>query len=72
MNDEKLDKIVESVHRIDKTLVVNTEHLAEHMRRTDLLEQKLRPVETHVFMVNGIVKFILGLAAISALFKFFN
>ena len=64
---EKLDEIVKSIHNIDKTLAVNTAQLTEHIKRTNLLEARMEKVDTHVNMVNGIVKFILALAATKAL-----
>lgn len=43
---------------IDKTLAVNTQHLAEHMRRTEILEKELAPVTRHVNQMQGAGKFI--------------
>lgn len=36
--DRKFDHVETRLDSMDKTLVKNTENLAEHMRRTDLLE----------------------------------
>lgn len=74
--DDKIDFIVEKIHAIDKTLERNTASLELHMKRSDLLEQKLEPVEKHVAAVTGIVKavsvfgVIVSTAAI--LYKFFS
>lgn len=54
--EDKIDKITDKVHDIDKTLERNTSSLEEHMKRTELLEKKLEPVETHVSMMNGALK----------------
>lgn len=62
MSDAKIDKILEKVHSIERILDRNTDSLELHMKRTDLLEKKLKPVEDHVFMVNTGVK-LLGAAA---------
>lgn len=74
--EEKIDKIVDHVHSIDKTMERNTASLEEHMRRTELLEKKLEPVESHVVMVNGVLKFIslIGMivAIIGGLYKIFG
>lgn len=52
--ESKLDKLDERLDTLSGTLIKNTESLQEHMRRTDLLEEKLVPVEEHVsFMKNG-------------------
>ena len=56
-----------SLKEISKSLIVNNtilekqeEGLAEHIRRTDLLEEKISPVEKHVHAVNTIAKVIVG------------
>jgi hypothetical protein len=67
----KIDIIVEKIHSIDKTLDRNTDSLDMHIKRTNLLEKKLAPIDKHVTMVNGVIKFLLGLAALTALFKLF-
>lgn len=83
MSDSKLDKIeskvdviVERIHAIDKTLERNTASLELHIKRTDLLEQKLKPVEDHVAAINGFMKFIgfIGIVAgiVASLVKIFS
>jgi len=57
-----LDKRVDS---IDITLARQEVSLAEHIRRTNILEEKLEPVEKHVTMLNGVMKF-LGISALIA------
>lgn len=64
--DEKLDHIGETLNEIAVTLAVNTAHLEEHMRRTELLEKNFEPVEDHVKFVNKFMKtvaWLIGLAA---------
>jgi len=56
--ESKLDTLSDKLVDIDKTLVRNTVSLEDHVRRTNLLEEKLAPVERHVAMIQGIVKFI--------------
>jgi hypothetical protein len=56
--ENKLDTLSDKLVDIDKTLVRNTVSLEDHVRRTNLLEEKLAPVERHVAMIQGIVKFI--------------
>ena len=53
--------------RLSEVTLKQEENLKEHMRRTDLLEKKLEPVERHVYMVNGGVKLIALLGAIVGL-----
>lgn len=62
---KRLDRIESSIHSIDKTLAINTEHLSEHMRRTALIEHELRPVVKHVEQMRGAVK-LLGVLALLA------
>lgn len=73
--DEKLDKIVEQIIEINMTMAKNTASLDEHIRRTNILEEKLEPVEKHVLMVNSITKFLITLtglaAAAAAVYKVF-
>lgn len=54
----KLDKIIERLNSIDVTLAVNTESLKDHIKRTELIEQDLKPVKKHIAMVEGALKFI--------------
>lgn len=41
--NENIDKRLDNM---DKTLAVNTESLVHHVKRTDLLEDQLRPIKT--------------------------
>ncbi len=61
----KLDKIDQRINNIDVTLSSQAEVLKEHVRRTNLLEEQIRPIQKHVAMVDGITKFIgiLGILA---------
>jgi flagellar motor component MotA len=56
MSEAKIDKILEKIHSIDITLARNTASLELHMKRTDLLEKKLEPVEAHVSLINASFK----------------
>lgn len=62
---DKIDKLDERLDSIDKTLVRQEANLKEHMRRTEQNEimiqemiEQIKPIETHVVMVNGVLKFI--------------
>ena len=39
--DDKTDLLVDLLQRIDKETAINSRSLQEHMRRTDLLEQRI-------------------------------
>jgi len=61
----KVDKLSDSLGRIDSTLAAQHESLKEHMRRSYALEAQVEPLRNHVAMVNGVVKF-LGLTSMVA------
>ena len=69
--ESKIDKIVERVSEIDKTLERNTASLEDHIRRTEILENDIRPVKRHVYMLEGILKLIGVLAMLAAVAKLF-
>jgi hypothetical protein len=68
--DNDLKDIHTELGKINLNLAVYNEQLKEHMRRTDILEKKLQPVETHVQRVNGIIAFILFISGLTYLIKF--
>ena len=72
--ESKIDKVVTEISEINVTLAKQAVSLEEHIRRTNLLERKLEPVEKHVAMVNGIVKFVMaiGLGALLKLLFYKN
>jgi hypothetical protein len=55
---DKLDKLDSHLDNVDKTLVRQEEQLANHIRRTELLEEALQPIQKHVSMVEGALKFL--------------
>jgi len=63
----KLDKIEERLGSIDVTLIEQHISLREHIKRTNLLEKKLEPVEKHVIMVQGGLKFVGIIATLTAI-----
>ena len=69
--ESKIDKIQEDVSEIKTHLAVYNSQLEVHIKRSDLLEAKLVPVEKHVAMVNGVLKFIGVLATIAAIAELF-
>jgi hypothetical protein len=56
--------VSDNIEVIKITLERNTMSLEEHMRRTNLLEDQVRPIEKHVQMFNGVLKFCGALAVI--------
>lgn len=63
--EAKLDKIVEKLSSIDATLASQHVTLQEHTRRSTMLEDDMKPIKKHVYMVEGVVKFI-GLIGVLA------
>ena len=64
----KLDKIVDKVTNIEVIMERNTNHLAEYMRRTELLEAQIEPIKAHVISTQGVIKFIGLLALVATIF----
>ena len=62
---DKLEKIEARLDEMAFTLVEQEINLREHMRRSEMLEQKLEPVEKHVEQVKGVGTFLtyLGIVA---------
>ncbi len=59
--EDKVDRIAESVSNIDKTLMGQAVQLEEHIRRTTLLENDVKPIKEHVQRLKGIAWFLGGL-----------
>lgn len=60
MQSDKIEKCLEGIHRIELILTklqaeveINTKDLAEHIKRTELLEKKLSKVYTVVLVGAG-------------------
>jgi hypothetical protein len=68
---DKIDKIHESIKNIEITLAKQHISLEEHMRRTELLEEHIKPIQKHVIAVQGVIAFLLGCAALAGLIKVF-
>jgi predicted nuclease with TOPRIM domain len=74
--EDKIDHIQEKISSIDVTLAKQHESLEIHIKRTNILEQKLEPVENHVVAVNTVLKVIgfsaLALGIIEGVLKLIN
>lgn len=72
----KTDRILDSHVEMVRLQGQHSEQLAEHIRRTRLLEEQLGPVRAHVSQIDGGVKLIGLISVISgvviALYKLFN
>jgi len=63
--DNKIDGLKDDATTIKISVATHAEilkgqhaQLAEHIRRTHLLEEKLEPVENHVSMISGALKLV--------------
>lgn len=65
--EDKLDKVVESISRIDVTLAAQHVSLEEHIRRTNILEDEVKPIKDHVNVMKALVKVVGILSAILGL-----
>ena len=79
MRRRDLDYLHDMVAKVDsrlddmaETLVKHDANLAEHMRRTALLEQEISPIKKHVYMVQGVGAFIGLLALIATIYGVLN
>lgn len=62
--DERMDKLDKNQSESNIILAKQEVSLSEHIKRTNLLEERLEPIEAHVQLVNGILKTIGGIAVI--------
>lgn len=68
---EKLDKLDIRLGSIDSTLAAQHESLKDHIRRTEILESRIVPVEKHVVMTQGALKFIGILSLLAGIVEVF-
>ncbi len=67
--EAKIDDQNEHLSSIDVTLMSQHASIKEHIRRTGLLENELRPIKRHVYMVQGALAFITLLATIVGIYS---
>lgn len=71
--EEKVDKIDERLGDINVHLERYNGLLKEHIRRTEILEEKLTPIEHHVVVVQAVTRWMLfggGIGLLIALAKY--
>ena len=70
--EEKLDQLM-AVQAEDRIVhAKNSEQLAYHIKRTDNLEESLKPVLDHVAFVRVAIKLLAFLATVAGLLKVFS
>ena len=67
----KIDKLVDDMSSLKSTAAAQKVSLDEHIRRTNILEEKMEPVEKHVSLVNSLAK-IIGWVGLGAILKFIH
>lgn len=70
--EAKVDDLNDHLSQINVTLGAQHISLKEHMRRTALIEEEMKPVKRHVNMVQGAVALITLIAAIAAIVASFK
>lgn len=70
--EDKIDKIQEDIGEINKTLVAQHGSLAEHIRRTNLLEKKVDPMYNVFRGGVALIGLITVAAAIAEIVKVFK
>lgn len=56
--EDKLDGVKTDISAINVTLAKQSVILDEHVKRTNLLEEQLKPVEDHVKLIKSIAKIV--------------
>jgi hypothetical protein len=59
------DEVKDHIASIDTTLALQHQSLVEHIKRTEILEKAIVPIQTHVSQVTGALKFV-GILALFA------
>jgi chaperonin cofactor prefoldin len=76
MDDQRLERIENKVDVLsdklsDTNIILAKQHesLVHHIKRTDLLEKQIRPIQTHIDRVQGVFKFVMFAAAVAAIIE---
>lgn len=67
--EAKIDKIMDRISSIDATLAKQEVTLAYHIKRTDLLEKQVEPVQKHTNELKGIVTMLKILALLATIIE---
>ena len=65
--ETKLDKVVDQIGEINETTAKQQVSLDYHIKRTDLLEKKLEPVEAHVNLISSLFKIVASIAVLAGI-----
>lgn len=67
--EDKLDKIDSRLDKVDVHLAVYNSQLKDHIRRTELLEQEIKPIKSHVALMNSVAKILIFLSILVGIIK---
>lgn len=67
--DDTLLQILNQISAINVTLAGQKVILEEHVRRTNLLEAQMKPLEAHMNMMNGALKLIGAASTIAGIIE---
>ncbi len=73
--EDKLDKVVDSISNINVTLAKQSVILEEHVKRSTMLEDQMKPIKKHVDLVNAAFKLLgllISVGGIHGLMKLFK
>ncbi len=62
--EEKLDRIDRRIDNIDKHLAVYNTQLKFHIKRTDMLEEEIKPLKSGLIKAQGAMMFVGVLATV--------
>lgn len=65
--EAKVDSQAKDISNINVTMAANTATLDVHVKRTELLEQRVSPLESHVAIWSGLGKALAVLATIATI-----
>ena len=65
----KIDKIDERLDKIDVHLATYNEQLKIHIKRSETLEEELKPIKSHVGLMNSLAKIIVFLGILASIYS---
>lgn len=70
--EDKIDKITDHMSAIDVTLTAQHVTLQEHIKRTEILENEMKPIQRRMDMVQGAIALIALIGTIIGIIAFFK
>lgn len=79
MDDKRLERIEVKIDDLDDQLAgisatLSAQHISlkEHIRRTSMIEEELKPIRRHVYMINGGLILLAALAGSELAYEVFK